>query len=74
METNSEEVLTYSGNEELLNIMNDCNEKNIEPFIFQNIRYSDKRVAEKLEKIEAIKRKLNSKKVKGKITYMSLFI
>ncbi len=74
MENSSREILTYSETTDLTDVVIDENTKNIEPFIYQNISYSDKRVVEKLEKIEDIKRKINSKKIKGKATYMSLFI
>lgn len=74
MENSSREILTYSETTDLTDVVTDENSKNIEPFIYQNISYSDKRVVEKLEKIEDIKRKINSKKIKGKATYMSLFI
>ena len=74
MENSSREILTYSEATDSTDVVTDENSKNIEPFIYQNISYSDKRVVEKLEKIEDIKRKINSKKIKGKATYMSLFI
>ena len=74
MENSSREILTYSETTDSTDVVTDENLKNIEPFIYQNISYSDKRVVEKLEKIEDIKRKINSKEIKGKVTYMSLFI
>ena len=74
MKSNSKKILTYSKIEDLSNKINKENSNDFEPFIYQNIKYSDKRVVEKLEKIENIKRKINAKEVKGKLAYMSLFI
>ncbi len=73
METNSEDLFADIEKNDFIDQMSDEKSTNYEPLIYQNIKYSDKRVIEKIEKIESIKRKINSKDISKKIAYISLF-
>lgn len=73
METNSEDLFADIEKNDFIDQMSDEKSTNYEPLIYQNIKYSDKRVIEKIEKIESIKRKISSKDISKKFAYISLF-